>query len=57
MESKNIGKEILTITVDGKELMFEQDLPEDMTEEQYSKWFETSIVIWGVRLGDIFILP
>jgi len=57
MESKNIGKELDTIIFDGRELMFEQDLPEDMTDEQYSKWFDNSLLVWGVRMGDVFILP
>ena len=30
--------------------MYEDDLPE-MTDDEYSKWFEDSCVIDGVRMG------
>jgi hypothetical protein len=35
-------------------LMYEDDLPADMTDEEYKKWFEKSSVLWGVRMGPKF---
>lgn len=36
-------------------LMYEDDLPKNITGEEYSKWFETSKVVRGVRMGNVFI--
>lgn len=42
-----------TLVVDDRILMYEEDLPK-MTDEEYSKWFETSVIVDGVRMGDIY---
>jgi hypothetical protein len=31
--------------------MYEDELPEDMTDKEYSRWYEQSKVIGGVRMG------
>lgn len=35
-------------------LIYEQDLPLDMTEQEYSEWFKKSQIIDGVRMGPKF---
>lgn len=42
-----------TLLVDDRILMYEQDLPE-MTDEQYSEWFKTSVLVDGVRMGSLY---
>jgi hypothetical protein len=32
-------------------LMYEDELPEDMTDSEYSEWYEQSYVLDGVRVG------
>jgi hypothetical protein len=34
----------------GHKLIYEDRLP-DITDEEYSKWFKTSFVYFGVRMG------
>jgi hypothetical protein len=34
-----------------KGLIYEDDLPDDMTDEEYTNWFKRSHVVDGVRMG------
>jgi hypothetical protein len=34
-----------------RELMYEDELPADMTDEEYERWFADSAVVDGVRMG------
>ena len=45
-EIKQIGNRLM---------MYEQDLPIKITNEQYNKWYDTSEVVDGVRMGEVFI--
>lgn len=35
-------------------LMYEEQLPEDMSAREYGKWFQRSAVIDGVRMGPLY---
>lgn len=37
-----------------KDLIYEQDIPTDITQEQYNEWYKTSHIIDGVRMGQPF---
>jgi len=32
-------------------LIYEQDLPDDITDEEYSEWYSKSIIVDSVRMG------
>jgi hypothetical protein len=52
-ERKDFHQVIVPVReVDGKLLMYEQDLPK-MTDEEYNKWFNSSELVDGVRMGPI----
>jgi hypothetical protein len=34
--------------------MFEDDLPENMTDSEYSMWLDKSEIVYGVRMGPVF---
>ncbi len=36
------------------ELMYEDELPENMTDAEYSEWYDKSSIVDGVRMGPIF---
>jgi hypothetical protein len=38
-------------------LMYEQDLPDDISKESYSSWFLESKVIDGIRMGPVLEFP
>lgn len=38
----------------GKDCMFEDDLPENMTDSEYSMWLDKSEIVYGVRMGPVF---
>jgi len=42
--------------IDNEELMYEDDLPDKMTDGQYNEWYKTSKIVYGVRMGKIFKL-
>lgn len=53
-KSECIDEHIVPVRkVNGKILMYEQDLPK-MTDEEYIKWFNLSELVDGVRMGPIF---
>lgn len=35
-------------------LMYEDDLPIDITDDEYDKWYEKSRIVDGVRMGPLF---
>lgn len=38
------------------ETMYEDELPESITDEEYSAWFDMSTVVDGVRIGPVLCL-
>ena len=39
-----------------KLMMYEDDLPKDLSDELYSKWYDRSDIVDGVRMGEVFIV-
>jgi hypothetical protein len=37
-----------------KGLRYEEDLPSDISKEDYDKWYKTSRLVYGVRMGEVF---
>lgn len=41
--------------IKGMGLIYEDELPEDMTQEEYDEWYKTSSIVYGVRMGQPFV--
>lgn len=39
------------------DLIYEEDLPDIMTKEQYSEWYDKSCLVDGVRMGPPYTPP
>ena len=50
---ENLRESIDHVMEEGN-LMYEQDLPKDISEQDYAIWFEQSSLMYGVRVGPKF---
>ena len=49
----SLGYEVKIIN--NRLMMYEQDLPEEMTQQEYNEWYYNSSLVDGVRMGGVFI--
>lgn len=56
-EDDEIDRHLIALLRNGARqagLMYEDELPQDITDAEYSEWFELSAIVEGVRMGPQF---